>query len=171
MEGFPDEAQVEGLGALRGADHTVVSGLTNHEVRRSERGLCKGFGPVGTGLLPAQQQESETVLPHRFEAAAGLVHSVNLTLGIAAPAAQHPVFQKTRRQVRRHGVHMRAEHHPGLTPAEQQVQAAVAHLEAAQLPALQFGGEHQRKLPLLSGSGVVFQHFAKKVHNTTKVYL
>ena len=174
-----------GLGALTRTDHRVVRRLSHYQIGRSERACGKGLGPEGTGLLPADQQQSETAPAVSGEAAAGLDHRESLALSIVgsaaanlygfiltAPRQLHPVpVQEARGDIRRNRVQMRAEDQLRPAPAEKQVQTAVPDLHHIQLrsrPILceefrQLRCKRKRELPFLSGSGVRIQQASEKL--------
>ena len=84
------------------------------------------------GLLPCQKQQAESVISLRLENPAGLVHRIDLPLGVASATARHRSERlvEGRRNIWRYCVHMGTEHHLRLTPGEKKIGSAIPHLKA-----------------------------------------
>lgn len=191
VAGLPGKGDAERLRPLALGDEAVVGRLADQD--EIPAGTVPGVGlrSLRTGLLPAQEKQPEIAVALPGKGAAGLVHGYQLSFGVAAsPAHDHRVVGEgdrtsgqgvsflhadhLRPDVRRHGVHVRAEHErrgTGAGPVEKKVGSPVADIVTVDFAtgALQVFSKEPGKGGFRSGGGADAQYLQEKikVHYTT----
>ena len=164
MEGLAGKSQGERFGALGSTHHLAFGRLTHHKNRCTECLLGEGLGAEGAGFLAAQNEQAETVPAGAGKLQTRLVHRKNLPLGVAGATAAYPIVLESRRNIRRHGIHMGTEYHLRCAPAEEDIDGAVAHLESLHRLSLEMRSQPKAHLPLPAGSGIDGKYFAEQFH-------